>query len=258
MLLASALLSLAILLGVPLALSCSATPEPPRLYRTVRALCLPTGLAAAVALFLPRGPLAAGLAVPWLLQTGLLALWGLLRLLSRKERPIQEILFSVGLIYVPAGAIWLVASRYGHGFLGFAEPLVLLTAVHWHFTGCLLPALTGLVGRSLPAGHRPYRILAIGIIVLPILVAVGITGSRPIEIVAGVGLAVCVIGIAGLGFRQAPLPMLCGMLAMLLAAGYAAHRVLPWTQMVPSHGVFNSIFTLVGLWMLRKTETRLE
>ncbi|HEY3999799.1 MAG TPA: YndJ family protein [Candidatus Xenobia bacterium] len=257
------ILGLAILVGIPLAIDYVHGPHP--LFRTIEAFWLPAGLLAVFSLTWPPGSLSTALAVPWLVEALLLMAWAV----YRKPRRLEEALFSVGFAYLPVGAIWLIASRWGHGLLGFTEPLVLLTAVHFHFAGCLAPCLAGAIGRAL-SNPRFYRILAIGIAAGPPLVALGILGNVPLELVSGTILGSCLFGLAllllgpvrddlpGLARLGATVSALCGLGAMLLAISYAARSMLPQyaltiPQMAETHGLLNSVgFTIVGLWSCQK------
>jgi hypothetical protein len=104
-----------------------------------------------VCAFVPAaGAIAAVLATPWLVFTGLLALMGLIRFTERANWATTELAISAGLIYVAIAGAWTFASRLGRGFLGFEEPIVLLTGAHFHYAGLLLPVLVGLGARSVP------------------------------------------------------------------------------------------------------------
>ena len=128
------LLLLAPLVLVPLALALLAYDSlwQRRLYRAAVVLQPPAALLAAGALWLPAGALAALLAAGWLLLTGLLGLLGLLRLLARRTLAPAELSIDAGLMLVPVGGLWLVLARYGARPIGFSEPIVTLTAVHFH------------------------------------------------------------------------------------------------------------------------------
>jgi hypothetical protein len=159
----------------------------------------PFGAAAAVAsMFMPRGAAAGALAVAWLAVTGPLALHGLSRLAAHGVRDAAEDAISGALLLVPVGGGALVLSRLGAQPLGFVEPIVLLTAVHFHYAGFIAPVLAGLVGRAAsPAvrGGRLYRAVVAGAIGGTILLALGITLSPAVEIL---GAAVLVAALGGL------------------------------------------------------------
>jgi hypothetical protein len=103
----------------------------------------------------PPGIAAAALASAWLLATIAVSLGGAARLARRGPAPVEELAIDVGHLFLPVGAIWLVASRAGASLLGFHEPVVLYTAAHFHFAGFAAPMVAGLVGRDLALRRAP-------------------------------------------------------------------------------------------------------
>jgi len=268
---------------------------------------------AGAAFFLPKGPLSGMLAIVWLPLTGFVAWYGLLRLQNRGLRrtvfQIEEACIDAGLVYLPIGAVWFLASRMGGQVLGFKEPIILLTAVHFHYAGFAAPILAGLVGRTIRSiqpqkhfsGHpnpgkvvvlelmasvpirssdvtmpiqkqrfwiwRIYRLVAIGVILGPALVALGITFSRFFEIFAASILALSYLGLAFLTLRVIiprtrsfgvrlllSISSLSVIFAMFASVGYALGRwsgVISITipQMVIVHGWVNALgFVTCGLF----------
>jgi hypothetical protein len=147
----------------------------------------------------PQGAGAALLCVPWLVVAVLLALHGLARLVRLRPGRPDEACLSFGLLYLTVGAVFLCLARLGAAPLGFPPVIVLLTAVHFHYAGLLAPVIAAQVGRATLAGRpglwRVYRPLALGVIAGPPLVGLGITLSRPLEIV---GVLVLVLALGGL------------------------------------------------------------
>lgn len=149
--------------------------------------------------------LAALCILPWLVLTLLSALHAARRLTARGTTPIAEMVFDLGWIYWPVGAIWLAASRYGYELMGFPGKIVILTAVHFHFAGLAAPVIVGLVGRYLeydaPGGDskrdratrrgpsRVYRVAAILVALGIPLTAVGIAASPLVELLAAASVA---------------------------------------------------------------------
>jgi hypothetical protein len=89
-----------------------------------------------------------------------------------------------------------VLSRLGVAPINFDPVIVLLTAMHFHYAGFLLPLMTGLAGRRLRT--RLARLAALGVILGMPLTAFGITTSQ-----LGLGhvpemLAVMITALAGL------------------------------------------------------------
>lgn len=155
-------------------------------------------LAAALALvsfLLPKGVIASALATGWLLFAGLVATLGLGRLSSSRFTHVEELSINAGLIYLPVGAIWMVFSRLGAMPFGFQEPIVTLTAVHFHYAGFATPIIVGMIGRKLvevkSSAPTTYRLAAFGVIIGSPLLALGITLSPLIEVIAAILLATC-------------------------------------------------------------------
>lgn len=174
------LLLLSALVLVPMALGLTATPEQqgrhPLPWRAAVGLQPPAVLALLAAFALPGGIVAALLAVPWLAVTGLVAWFGLHRLLHRGIRPLEELSIDAGLVFLAVGGIWTVLSRLGARPLGFADVIVFLTAIHFHYAGLALPLLTGLAGRWMRS--LTARLGAGGAIIGVPLVASGITATQ--------------------------------------------------------------------------------
>lgn len=81
-------------------------------------------------------------ALPWLLSVS----WDVY------QAPQRWSANQVARLYLWVGAIWLVADRLGWPLLGFDPLIVLLTAVHFHYAGFLLPQLAA---KLQPLTDRP-------------------------------------------------------------------------------------------------------
>jgi hypothetical protein len=249
---------------VPLALRLTAAPaDATRALGAARRL-QPSGALAVVASFLvPRGLLAAALALTWLVVTGLVALHGCQRLRG-PARNTAEVAIGAGCLMLPIGGGWLFLSRLGRGALGFEEPLILLTAVHFHYAAYATLVLVGNAGRALGEG-RAYRLIAGGAMSGPPLLAAGITFSPLLEVLAA---AVIVLAVSGLGaltlVRIVPhSPPVARVLlivssvsafgGMACALAYAVGEftgfgVISLGQMARIHGPLNALgFVLAGL-----------
>lgn len=87
-------------------------------------------------------------AIPWVLVCTLISIHGFLRLAERGEWPWEEVGVDAGAMLLFIGGLWLAMSRFGWAPIGFAEPLILLTAIHFHFAGLTAPLVAGLVWRT--------------------------------------------------------------------------------------------------------------
>jgi hypothetical protein len=222
-------------------------------------------------MFLPPGWPAAALALPWLGVTALLAAAGLQRLAAGRGAPrsLSDLCLDAGLLYILVGGLWAVADRLGLQPLGFEPVIVLLTSIHFHYAGFVLPLL---VGFALGEIQGPVaRLAGLGVIAGVPLVAVGITASQlgvgpwlecgASWVTAAAGLATAWLHLRLAGCRTHPLPAraLWGVAAlalagsMVLAALYGARAFLPlaWLDipwMRALHGTANGLgFGLAGL-----------
>ncbi|ELZ25670.1 hypothetical protein C475_09434 [Halosimplex carlsbadense 2-9-1] len=264
-------LALAPLVVVPLGVGLAARGEfaglSGRLLGAAVAL-LPVGAASmALSLVVESGPVAAGLAAPWVFVTSLLALAGVSRALERGTlRPLNVALVDAGLAYVPVAAVALVLSHLGIT-VWFDPTIVLLTAVHFHFAGFVLPVLAGTTGRHIGGFEGAARAVAAVILVGPAIIAVGISVSPLVEVVA-VGaftLAVAAFGLLTLVRAVPSLDVLPATLvgvsalalpaSMALALGYGVAAFsgtnplgLSIGRMVTLHGSLNAYgFALCGV-----------
>ncbi|NUN48317.1 MAG: YndJ family protein [Candidatus Brocadiae bacterium] len=231
----------------------------------------PPAAAAIVASFWLRpGPLAAALATPWLLMAALVALDGFARLWRRRLARPEEICVDAAMVFLPAGAAWALASRLGLTPIGFQEPLVLLTAVHFHFAGFVAALLAGLTGRARRSWGRPggalYLPLAAGVVLGVPLLAVGIATHRTLELAGALILAFSVGALAlytalwvAPRFRPLAAAFLlafscaCAICGMHFAGRYAASHwrgndAISIRRMALVHGLLNALgFSLCGV-----------
>ena len=224
----------------------------------------PVCAALVVLSFLSRtGIVAAILTIPWLSFGGVCAVIGLVRVLPRGLKHTEELCLDFALLYLPVGCVWLVLSRLGANPLGFSDDIVLLTAVHFHYAGFAALTILGMIGRL--AEGTLYRLSAWGAITGIPLLAVGITFSSRLEIVAALLLAVSLAAAAGMTafilprIRHRAAKALLTLSAVSLAAAmlfagayalgkYTGHDWLDIPRMTVVHGLANSIgFALCGL-----------
>jgi YndJ-like protein len=257
---------LAPLAVVPLALRLTAAAEDATPALSLARRLQPGAAVAVLASFLVRrGPSAAVLAGVWLVLTVLVAYHGW----QRRGRTMAEVAVSAGCLMLPIGGGWLVLSRLGVGAFGFEEPLILLTAVHFHYAAYATLVLVGCAGRVL-GESRAYRLIAGGAMAGPPLLAAGITFSPRLEIVAA---GIIVVAVSGLGaltlVRIVPrvppaarallaLSSVSALAGMACALAYAVGEftgigIISLGQMARIHGPLNALgFVLAGLvgWTL--------
>ncbi len=211
----------------------------------------------------------------WLLYTMSVAMVGL-RLVWRARRDVAAWCRGAALGYVPIGAAWFLAAQAHIAPLGLNGMLVLLTAMHFHYIPLVGLTMTGLVGeqgavRRQPRGRTIYRYLAGGMLINPLLVALGIsltqlTGDDRVETLAALLQAgtVIVLGVLLLGYAApaalAPLARVGLFLAgaavfvsmaaaSLFAVGNATGAwAITYPQMLLFHGWVNALcFGACGL-----------
>lgn len=278
----SSLLAFAALVLVPLVLDLAGEAEESGLSRHLldwaRLLHMPAAVMLAVACRMAPGRVAAGLALPWIGLTGLLALAGVVRLTKRGFRPLAALCRDAGLVMSAVGGAWTFADRFGLHPLGFGTDIVQLTAVHFHYAGLVLPVVTGCVLREFP-GSRFAAVAGWGVLAGVPLVAIGITmaqlgGGTDGELLAALVLAPCAMIVAGLQLRLAfqrrwpravqvlwvvaAMALTFGMTLALLYATRGQVMPLPWLDipwMRALHGTANALgFALCGTlgWALAR------
>ncbi|RQG93986.1 YndJ family transporter [Natrarchaeobius chitinivorans] len=252
------------------------------LYTAVVVGQFPAALAVVAGLAASQGSVVAvALVVPWIGVTGGVALLGAQRLASRRGGPLPELAIDVACLYVPVAAVFVLLHTAGIG-LGFAPIIVLLTGVHFHYAGFVLPLVVGLTGRLLTDEDGRFGSTIVGrtgaattvVILVGIgLIAVGIAFSALLEAVAVLVFALAVVGFAVLWVRavvpavaRVPGALLsvaalsvCWTMALALAFAYSS---LPGTsvlitipEMVRWHGSVNAVgFALPALLAFRLLE----
>jgi hypothetical protein len=228
-------------------------------------------LAVTIALVLEQSVIATLFASIWAIQTGLLALCGLSRMLQRPSIAPEELCIDFGLGYSTISGVWLVAYCAGYAFMSFDMAFVLLTAVHFTYISLGALIITGMIGRQLLSTNAwgTYRVIAWLTIVSPALVAIGITltqfsNIRLVEVVSVVllagsfllmGLLVIykALPVRGIARGLTLLSSATLFLTMTYALAYYIGNATGWwalslTQMVRWHGWFNAIgFVFFGL-----------
>jgi hypothetical protein len=278
---AYALLLFAALVLVPLALELfvdeEESPLAMRWFAWANSVQLPAAMLLTLAYWMPPGKLATAAAVPWVALTFLLSAIGFLRLKrGGLRRPLDGMCADAALIFAAIGGAWTLADRLAYSPLGFDAAIVMLTAVHFHYAGLLLPLFAGLVQRELFFWRLSSR-AAVGVVLGVPAVAIGITTTRlgwgpNLEAAAGCGLALAGMAVGILQVRIATdgkqtlrtrtLLALAGVslfIAMVLAAVYALRSSgasFPWLgipQMRMLHGTINALgFGLCGVLAWRR------
>lgn len=257
------------LVVVPLGLELAKTVEPPAdtsLAGIVRVIQAFAAISVCAALWTPPGPTAEILSSLWLIACVLLAFS---RMLNRPRTGYSLLSFAVDVAHVDLilGASWFVVSRAGRRPMGFQEPAILLTAVHFHYSGFATAILAGSTLRAarwLTSHSASLRVLVLLAVLLPFVLVAGFVFSPLLRFVAATGLALVVTVLAGVlfgcarEFRSAVArsylrsAACAGFVAFALAVLYAVGEYFhqDWITipgMANSHGVLNALgFVLLG------------
>jgi len=208
------------------------------------------------------------LTLPWVVVCGLAALHGVAGLRRAGVQFASAVPFlATG--YLLGGSLWLFLSRAGINAGGFHEPIVLLTAVHFHYSGFAAVLVTGRLAER--CVKDPWlvvyaRAFCLGTVAAIALTAVGFVFSLPLKFAAICLLAASLAGAALLTVWISPEirvnaarvrlrissgAILAGMvLAVLYGAGeMAGSSVIDLSEMAMFHGSLNALgFAFCGLW----------
>ena len=220
-----------------------------------------SSLSFGIAFLLPISFVSALLIFPWLILVCFNAFLQLKIFLQKRKKSITDYSFLAASLYMPVAAIWALLDRLAIQPMGFSPTIVLLTAIHFHYAGFLLPLISGMILKT--KTKIVHQVIGWGVIFGIPLVAVGIISEQYdlpnfIEVTA-----VCLMSFSGamiglLHFRKGvqnynkPIGMLwmfgglaltCG---MILAFLYGIRTIvpisiltIPWMYAV--HGTLNAI-----------------
>jgi hypothetical protein len=267
--------------AVPLALSLVPSTHGSGFSRAcnlvVRHLLFPGAALTTTSFFLRDGRAAGALVCLWLIVGVTLALDGLNRFMQTRLKSFQEFCFAIGEGYALVGALWLLASRLGLQPVGFHEPIVLLTAVHFHYAGLIAAILAGLAASTTGSMRAPLALrVALSCAVLgPGLLGLAFLVGPRMKLAA---VALMVVGECGItvgnfrigwntvrsiGGKLLLAGSACIIFGMLLAAiwavgEYPLHAFVNLEQMARYHGVLNSVgfglCSLVGWSLLLRSQ----
>lgn len=271
------------LVVVPLGLElCIRTTDNARfeLFWTIaRWVQLPAALCALVSFWAHSGISAAALVTPWFCFACFAGAIALKNFIWGFDRPFSLICIVVGFSYLTVGSAWLVASRLGLTPMAFQEPIVLLTAVHFHFAGFAAPLLAMAVGsvakNTSYMARRVFLIVAGGVLAGPGLLAAGFIIGPRVKLIAALVVACSEAGLSlyflttirHLRSRLAQgliaLSSASVLIAMALAAAWAIGEFpfqpfVHLNEMAKFHGTANGLgFILCGLigWTLAQRES---
>ncbi len=226
--------------------------------------------------FLDNRTAAAWLASSWLLVCTGFGCNGVYRLVTPGTKTFKQFCFAAGEGYLLVAGVWLVASRAGFHPLGFQEPIVLLTAVHFHFAGFASAVLAGLTYERLRESRWKAVLQAalLAVVCGPGILGLAFLFGPKLKLVAALLIAVGQFGLAagmvrvGIAAKKTSgrwLLFIAGasvaagmMLAAVWAIGeYPLQAFVNIRQMAEFHGLLNAIgFVVCGLtgWTIVNSE----
>lgn len=265
-------------LGLGLVRPDTAGGLPATLHRTAILLQPPAALLVIFAFTRPAGVGAGLLVIPWAALGLLAAACGLFRVFERSTEVVWRASAAASLLFLAFGTAWLLFSRLGIEPAGIEEPIVLLTAVHFHYAGMAAPVVVGLAARQAGARsgrvHSLARTASISVIIGTPLLAAGWAFLAPLKLVGtlalvlGLALFAVLVPLLRVPPRSARLLLmvsaLSALLPMAMALVYALgeHLETTWLgipQMAVYHGSLNALgFSLCGLagWTVAQPRTR--
>jgi len=243
-----------------------------------RAVCLlqPLGaILAVVSFWFPPGRVAGALTSAWLVVGVLTAMTALLDLFRPGWRVLDRIVFNVARADLVIAGCWFATSRLGIAPMSFQEPIVLLTGVHFHYSGFATALIAG-VTLKFCAQRRKSNLVALIVasaVFIPFLLAAGFVLSPLLKLISALILAVTLLGFSLLQFsfaadfrstmarallRVAACLLVPGMLlVMVYAVGeYTRNYWLVIPQMAHLHGPLNALgFVLLSLvaWVIERS-----
>ncbi|OFD50315.1 membrane protein [Bacillus mycoides] len=210
-------------------------------------------------------------ALLWFAYTGIVALFGISRLLERGWKPLEEAAIDSAFIYLFLGGFWFFASVAKFPIMHFSSDIVLLTAAHFHYSAFLLPLSAGLLGRKREQGSKLYDAIMFIIVISPMTVAIGITYSRVFEFFA-VFIYLCAIYGYGVYVWRTKFNAISAKILLTLSSStlmvtimfsliysygnFKQAMTITIAQMVWIHGVVNGIGVALPAfagWMIEKS-----
>jgi len=256
------LLLFAVLVVVPLGLGLTRLRDRTGMMAKLAMAFQPLAALGVVVAFWHRpGVVAAACSVPWLVLGIGVAMAGAGNLYRSAKPSLPDLaIVLAGVDFAFAGG-GLVVSRAGWYAMGFHEPIVLLTSVHFHYSGFAVAVLAGAairLGERRGLSVRLLRGIVWLVLFLPFLLAAGFVISPVLRLLAALGLALSLPVFAGCLFwlgrylDQAVariyvrLGAVAAWTAMGLAGAYAvtdcvARPFLTLPGMASTHGVLNGV-----------------
>lgn len=155
---------------------------------------------ATASFWIRQGAGAAILVLPWFGFGCFMGILGMMGLIRGEFKKLRTACMIVSFLYLPIGCAWLLASRLGLTPMSFQEPIVLLTAVHFHFAGFAAPLLAMAAGTAIAKRpvvlQRTFKIIAAGVLAGPGLLAAGFVIGPHLKLAMALLVACSEVGLA--------------------------------------------------------------
>jgi hypothetical protein len=209
-------------------------------------------LPGAVALWLPRGWLAAAFAIVYAIGTT-----ALMRLVPRGPT-IANLAIAAAYLSLSVASYSLVAERAGYKIMGFEADLLALTVAHFHYAGFAAALIAGLLATTSP--HPWGNAAALSVLAGTAVVFAGYFLNDVVELAGALILSAGMWIVAWLLWRKMRIlvPALVLVVSMPLAVQWALGPVLAVPHlsvnwMVATHGLLNATgFALCTLLALQR------
>jgi hypothetical protein len=199
----------------------------------------------------------------WIIITLLLAFAAAARVLERGIHILEETSIDSAYLYLPLGSLWLLAYGMNLEVAGFSGIIVLLTAIHFHYSSFAIPLFAGLLKRRSPGTRKLHDFILIIVMISPMTIAIGITYSDFIEFTAVAMYTASLFIYAFLAFKtkwtsqsgkvltllSATILMITISFSIIYSFGAVTpYRTLTIPEMIYLHGMTNAIgVCLLGL-----------
>lgn len=204
--------------------------------------------------------------IPWMVFTLYLLVMGvksLFDILFRKQSlndDLSVVLTDLAFIFIPVGSFWLILSRTGNTLFNTPEPFILLTSIHFHYTGFLLILLIAISGEFIKNNknnhYKFYKAGSLGLIGSIPIIAIGIAFSPFLEWIGVMVIYFSIVNIEIVLFLELRkngslnilfvISILSAILAISLALVYGISeffnlQLLSIGQMITTHAWINAI-----------------
>lgn len=239
------ILTIAQLVYVPLALHMVSRNELGWFARFLPYVSIPAFLSITLLQVTTNTPFDNAFALLYFIFTLMVAGYGLLRFVNRGFAHMEEFMIDMGLIYLAIGGAWFLAYEANID-TGFSQVLTWLTSVHFHYSSFLLPIVVGFLGRLYKS--TLYKWIGTIILISPIVVAVGITYSIWIELLAVIMYIVGIYGLIILSFKAT---IQNTVQKWLIRISFAVLGISILFSLLYVFGNFSELFTITIDFMLR-------